>query len=516
LKSRRCNLQIVRICATGYIYIIILSYRYISPGKVSSTGVTQFDWDFGDGNIQIGAFNTTHVYADTGVFIVQYVIANEDGCIDTTLHPITIRDSVNAFIEAVQSGCELTDLTIDLNVEIDVDEPINLVFWDFGDGNVMEGLIDPQHTYADTGTYNVTVTIGTITGCPATSELQVHVSLDTAFVDFEYDIPPCNDYNAIFTDMSVEVGQPIVGWSWDFGDGNSDTIQNPLYSYSGPGTYTVSLTIETTSGCTFTTQQELIFTEAVIELPDELEICRGDSVQLPLTTNFGELYIWFPEDGLNDNLTQQPIASPEETTIYTVTVRGEVDGGDTCSLVENVMVIVNEATAVDAIADQYIVEQGTVVQLDATDGFSEYSWSPEEEVSSADVQDPTSTIDEAITFEVTVVDQNGCVNSDTVTILVRDIEVCQLESLFVPNAFSPNGDGLNDFLNIQIDGEYDRFDFRINDRWGKLLFHTTDINVGWDGTTGGSLLSGDAFGYILEIECNGEITIRQGNITLIR
>jgi gliding motility-associated-like protein len=88
--------------------------------------------------------------------------------------------------------------------------------------------------------------------------------------------------------------------------------------------------------------------------------------------------------------------------------------------------------------------------------------------------------------------------------------------LFVPNAFTPNGDGQNDALYVRFQGSVDRLDFKIYNRWGELVFATDNKDIGWDGIFQGKLQSTDVFGYYLELECDQEIITQQGNITLAR
>jgi len=117
------------------------------------------------------------------------------------------------------------------------------------------------------------------------------------------------------------------------------------------------------------------------------------------------------------------------------------------------------------------------------------------------------------TYVVIVTDANGCTATDSLTVIVVE---CTVETLFIPTAFSPNGDGLNDMLNITVDGEFDRINFRVQDRWGKTVFETDNTTTGWDGRYNGKLLSTDAFGYCLQIFCNQDVVVRQGNITLVQ
>ena len=94
--------------------------------------------------------------------------------------------------------------------------------------------------------------------------------------------------------------------------------------------------------------------------------------------------------------------------------------------------------------------------------------------------------------------------------------LCDENGIFVPNAFSPNGDGLNDVFRPRGEG-IESMIMAVFDRWGNKVFEGSDIDVGWDGTWNGQALSSDGFGYIIDFVCEGNITFRlHGNVTLIR
>ena len=123
----------------------------------------------------------------------------------------------------------------------------------------------------------------------------------------------------------------------------------------------------------------------------------------------------------------------------------------------------------------------------------------------------TSTPDETITYTVTVVDSNGCTASDDVTVFV-DFEYV----IWVPNIFSPNGDGSNDVAYVRGVG-VETLTFVIYDRWGEKVFETNDLNIGWDGTFRGKKMNNAVFVYYLEATfLNGASTTKKGDITLVR
>ena len=127
---------------------------------------------------------------------------------------------------------------------------------------------------------------------------------------------------------------------------------------------------------------------------------------------------------------------------------------------------------------------------------------------------PTARIDSTAVFTVEVVDEEGCRNEVELRVVV--VSECREPFIFVPNAFTPNGDNLNDRLFVEgktIDELY----FAVYNRWGEKVFETDDQAIGWDGSFKGRELSPDVFGYYLEVRCfNGATYFKKGNVTLIR
>ena len=115
------------------------------------------------------------------------------------------------------------------------------------------------------------------------------------------------------------------------------------------------------------------------------------------------------------------------------------------------------------------------------------------------------------TYYPTLVAPNGCVGRDTVLVVVNFEEIVD-----VPSAFSPNGDGLNDILYVKGIGIVN-IDFKIFNRYGQLVFSSTDIDEGWDGTLNGEELNQGVFVYTLDFDLiNGQTGERSGNITLVK
>jgi gliding motility-associated-like protein len=159
--------------------------------------------------------------------------------------------------------------------------------------------------------------------------------------------------------------------------------------------------------------------------------------------------------------------------------------------------------------------QSTVIHgSDYGNGFN-YTWSPADYLSTTRGTNTVTTPKSTIVYTYTISDSYGCSGTDTILITVLDV-ICDEPYVFVPNAFSPNGDGLNDILYVR--GRIlEKIEFAVYDRWGEKLFETKDKNIGWDGTFKDKRCEPGVYVYYLDAVCiGGEHYLLKGNITLIR
>jgi len=216
----------------------------------SEYDVVSWNWDFGDGTGST-LQNPSHVYATAGSFDVTLSVINDDGCTDTLLVPglVNIAGPSGSFGFAPDSGC--TPLTVGFNANA-----INTASytWDFGDGNVVITTTDSvDHTYTQTGVFTPILILDDGLGCTFSIISPDPVIVDTIpFPDFIVDTTlNCNLDSVRFTDQTVST-RPITSWFWDFGDGNVDSVQNPVHFYNNPGAYNVTLAVVNSLGCTDT------------------------------------------------------------------------------------------------------------------------------------------------------------------------------------------------------------------------------------------------------------------------
>jgi len=286
---------------------------------------------------------------------------------------------------------------------------------------------------------------------------------------------------------------------------------NPQASPASDITYTVTGTDG--NGCRDSDKVKItVIEKQPFTVSENDTICEGESAQL--SASGGQQYQWSPATGMSNSTTANPVVTPEATTTYTVVIKQ----GDCFTDTSNVTVVVHPKPTVNAGEDQKIIA-GASVNLFANATHADfYSWSPTADLSCADCMNPTATPKETTTFKVTASNSYGCKAEDDVTIFV----VCDNSQIFLPNTFTPNGDGNNDYFYPQGRGLSIIHRFRIYSRWGELLYEVQNIQPndelkGWDGTYKGEQLKPDVYVYIIDATCfSGAPMQIKGDISLIR
>lgn len=242
------------------------------------------------------------------------------------------------------------------------------------------------------------------------------------------------------------------------------------------------------------------------------EICEGESFQLSATGGTG--YSWTPSNTLNNGSIANPVATPRETTTYNVTIAQ----GQCFSDILSATVVVHPLPTVDAGPDRNIVA-GTSTTLTTTgNNIKTYSWTPSEDLSCRECPEPVATPKKTTTYLVRTTSDFGCESSDEVTVFVT----CDEKQLWLPNTFTPNGDGQNDRFYPHGKGITSINRFRIYDRWGEVVYDvmnmpTDDPNYGWDGYFKSQPLKPDVYIYIINAKCStGEPLEIKGDITLMK
>ena len=256
-------------------------------------------------------------------------------------------------------------------------------------------------------------------------------------------------------------------------------------TFNETGNYTVAF--QTQAGCDSVINLALTVNPIYSTLRSE-SICQGQSITIGSQTF-------------------------NETGNYTVTLQ-TING---CDSIINLALTVNPIPVLNASVDTSIINTGQTVQLNAqSDIPATFNWQPIDIVSNSTIANPTASPLSSTWFVVTATaTETQCVAIDSVLVTVNELE-CSKKYVFIPNAFTPNNDGVNDIF-IPRSTILKSMRLIVFDRWGNQVFESNDLNVGWDGVYKNKLELEDSYGYYFVGECSqgGKIIIK-GNVTLMR
>ncbi len=279
------------------------------------------------------------------------------------------------------------------------------------------------------------------------------------------------------------------------------TIQNiqPLQA----GTYTVVVT--NAAGCSATASTTVLLnpTPNAAVAAANISVCFGDSAQL--AASGGTDYTWNPATALSNTLIANPKASPSSSTRYVVTVSNAFGCTDTAST----RVQVFERAIADAGPDKTIVGGGTATLAGSISGtYQSFTWTPAAAFSVPQTLQPVVKPTADAIYRLTVQSNNGCGSS------FDEVAVKLFKGIFIPTAFTPNNDAINDRWNIPALDAYPDFELFVFNRYGEVVFKSSKTNQPWDGTFKASPLPAGAYVYLIKLNVNNQQL--KGTVMLIR
>jgi gliding motility-associated-like protein len=241
---------------------ILCSLNEVEFVNLTDPLTANFFWDFGDGS-QSTAANPVHTYTDYGQYTVTLIAVNQQtGCTDTLIKTIELFQAPDVnFASSATQGCvpasfEFADL---------INTPGALVEWQFGDGTISNQPVLANHVYTTPGCYDVTLSVLSANGCPNALTLYDYICVYALpFADFSVSN---NGVYSVAEPIAEFTNNSLNGYlySWNFGDGNSSTMTNPVHVYTdGVGQYVVTLVVFNEAGCSDTTNQLVIIKEDVV------------------------------------------------------------------------------------------------------------------------------------------------------------------------------------------------------------------------------------------------------------
>ncbi|MES2284853.1 MAG: PKD domain-containing protein [Bacteroidota bacterium] len=474
-------------------------------------GITSsWSWNFGDGS----ALNTTvlspnHLYAAPGNYQVTLITQSSNlGCADT------LTDNIIVFPKPV-ADFNFTDVC--LNQLMNFSDSSNVLsgiiagwVWNFGDGTPIITVQNPSHVYANSGTYLVSLIATTNNSCNDTAVKSVIVH-PLPVVQFSR-ANVCEGSVVAFSNLStILTTDTIQSQIWNFGDGSAvNSNQNASHLYSTNGSYSVQLFVISSFGC-----GDSVSKITIINPNPVVNFISNDTIGCePLCVNFQNLSSiptglnvsqqWNFGDSSPINTSQNPNYCYSNDSLYSqnsfmVSLIVTSDSGCVTTRIENnyITVFPNPNAAFTATPTIATITDPVISFTNLSSGTNYWNWNlGDTDTSSSFMPLPHAYADIGnYTIALITSNQFNCTDTAFQTIVIEPDFL-----FYIPNAFTPDGDGVNDtFIGKGV--FIKEFEMTIFDRWGNLIYKTTDINKPWDGKAnrGNEIAQGDVYIYVVKI-----------------
>lgn len=476
-------------------------------------------WDFGDGSpLDTAQWTPAHQYSAPGNYQVTLITRSSNlACPDTQINTITV-------FPIPVAGFGFTNVCLNQVVNFSDSSlvssgTITSRSWNFGDGTSPNGNPNPTHIYANPGTYTVTLIATTNNSCKdsITKSIVVHPLPVAKFSR----INVCDGDSVTFNDLStILTTDTIKTWTWNFGDGTPlITDQNTAHLYNSAGSYPVQLLVVSYFGCQDSiTKISIVNPLPVVNFtPDDTAGCellcigfQDSSSLIPPGTNTA--WVWDFGDGSSSANSQNPFHCYSNDSVYSphsfsVTLTVTSDSGCVSSISKNNSITVYPRPNADFTVQPAIttITDPVISITDLSTGAYYWNWNFGDGSASVNKGKDTNTVFAPAPH--TYIDTS----SYTITLITSTLYNCKdtaYETIiiepdfmfYIPNAFTPNDDGVNDSFSGRgiFTGSYE---MAIFDRWGNSIFYSDNINKPWDGKAnhGTTIAQEDVYIYSIKI-----------------
>ncbi len=495
----------------------------------STVGGTVYHWSMGDGTI----FDTldlsfTHLYSNiSGVQQTRSIVLiaeSAEGCMDTVSQNVDVYPDITAIFDYDTAGCSPFDVEF-----LDLSVGGVSYSWDFGDGSPLENAQHPTHQFVNTTAFDVvytaTLIIESVFGCFDTIQNDITV-FATPVVDFT-PFPFTQTYPSATVALT---NNSFVGpwqYSWDFGDNLFSNLQNPPnHVYSTWGVYPIEL-IASNTNCADTMIQTITIIPPipVANFQGPAQGCRPLDVQFINFSVYADTYLWdFGDGGTSTQFA--PSYTYYNPGVYTITLTVNGDGGQDVQTQQLIVEVYQNASAFFTVSPTTVfIPTEPILLFNLSNFASSYIWNFGDGNSSTE-EHPQHIYTEQGTYDITLIatNQNSC--TDTF-VLSAAVEALSQGGISILNAFTPNPDGSNGgiFTSSDTDNDVfhpivvgaDEYELNIFNKWGELLFISTDVSIGWDGYYRNELSKQDVYIYKVNVRyLDGRSESFVGDVTLLR
>jgi len=474
---------------------------------LSNDMITGYLWTFGDGTTSTQA-SPSHFYASEGFFTASLKVVTAMGCKDSTRASVPVKVVKTPSIGLTQSpnGCVPVNFNL-AGTLLNNDTSAITWKWDFSDGRTATGRVVNQMLFATPGIFNTRLVAVNSSGCKDTANSQVE-AFALPLVNAGADKTICQGRGQAITATGA------ASYTWSPATGlTCTTCSSPMATPAAATVYQV--TGKTLQGC--------IAKDSItvsVKYPFQLEHSRGDTLcigeSVELSASGAASYVWTPSAGLSSTDKPKVTARPNNTTNYMLVGTDELGCfKDTAYFPVKVYPIPTVEAGADLTIN--VGKSATLTPIISAD-VNAVNWYPTGSIFRSDYPSIDIKPKQTTQYKVEVTNAGGCTASDLLNVIV----LCNGANVFIPNTFSPNGDGANEQFYPRGTGLFTIKTARIFNRWGELVFEKYNMRPneaggGWDGSYKGQKLASDVFVYMFEIVCdNDAVLLYKGDIALIR
>ncbi len=510
----------------------VLSFTNTSHVDQLSTAPT-YSWNVN--GVTYPTTNPSVSFNTTGIYNVRMQVTSVSGCFDSVITtPISVKVNNIPVINSItrqDAACTNQVIYYTANPGLSED-PITNFNWSFGNGTISSG-ISTQTIYATPGTYTDTLTVVTSAGCTSSLTRGGLVISGTPIVAINPSVDTTICLNIPYPLSAFSSGPiPIATYTWNPVNGGLNTttganvIANPTVSTK----YIVTGT--SANGCSDTASVNVSvvqpYTISVNASPND-SICLGEKVVL--TASGATEYTWIQGGSSLDTINgSRVIASPKVTTTYIV--RGNNAGSCFPNTTGSVTIAVGDTLHISLGIDTVVLQGGTILPLNPSvvnGPVASWAWTSSTGstagLSCNNCGNPIATVGDKVCYQVDATSVYGCKASTDICI----IPFCEASQVFIPNAFTPDGNGINDFFYITAVGIEKVLSLRVFNRWGQVVFErsgfkpdpigtlTPNTLTSWNGKINGVTAPTEVYVYTCEVVCaNGTKFTYKGNVALIK
>lgn len=479
---------------------------FSDSSKPSIGNITSQAWTFGDGGLAGGSV-TTHVYNSDGIFPVSLSVKNSKGCNSRLLTKNVVINPSPAVAFGLPQVCNgIIGLFSDSSTISDGTAALFTYKWNIE--NTVYTTTAAQHAFANPGNYSVKLVVKSAKGCSDSLTKTVAISsypvTDFAILTTDF----CGNLPLLIKDNSsvnyAGIDRLKVFWNWPATDDTSEfnhpsagTVYNHTYEsfgYQPQRQVNVKVQAYSTGGCyTEKTASSILFASPRLVFTPIQVYCSNIDQNILLqnardTSSFAGTGFYYGDGIVNKQYYNPSLAG---TGNHLITYKYTLVNGCFDSVSVNARVA--PQPVVNAGSDVTILEGGTTTLAGTAIGGNtlSYTWAPSTGLSNATILSPTATPVSDTYYTLKAVNEDGCSNSDEVFVHV-------LKTPLIPNAFSPNHDGINDTWQITYLNSYPGCVVQIFNRYGQIVFQSVGYSKPWDGTYNGQPLPVGTYYYVID------------------